>query len=125
MVEARGELAGDGTPEPVPPMSTFDTPIGSDNASNSAESSALPCIPTAVQEHPKPMLEVHAPHEALHTWKGFFIHIAAIVVGLFIAVGLEQTVVYFHHRHQTQELEQQIHDVFENNLRTDAANFRR
>jgi len=71
------------------------------------------------------MLEVHAPHEALHTWKGFFIHIAAIVVGLFIAVGLEQTVVYFHHRHQTQELEQQIHDVFENNLRTDAANFRR
>jgi hypothetical protein len=51
---------GDGTPEPVPPMSTFDTPIGSDNASNSAVSSALPCVPTAVQEHPKPILEVHA-----------------------------------------------------------------
>jgi hypothetical protein len=33
------------------------------------------------------MLEVHAPHEALHTWKGFFIHIATIVVGLFIAVA--------------------------------------
>ena len=38
-----------------------------------------------------PMLEVHAPHESLHTWKGFFIHIATICVGLLIAVGLEQT----------------------------------
>jgi len=38
------------------------------------------------------MIDVHAPHEALHTWKGFFIHIATIVVGLFIAVALEQCV---------------------------------
>jgi hypothetical protein len=40
----------------------------------------------------QPMLDVHAPHEVLHTWKGFFIHIATIVVGLFIAVALEQSV---------------------------------
>jgi hypothetical protein len=39
-----------------------------------------------------PMLDVHAPHEVLHTWKGFFIHIATIVIGLFIAVALEQSV---------------------------------
>ena len=38
------------------------------------------------------MLDVHAPHEVLHTWKGFFVHIATIVVGLFIAVALEQSV---------------------------------
>jgi Rad3-related DNA helicase len=38
------------------------------------------------------MLDVHAPHEVLHTWKGFFIHIATIVIGLFIAVALEQSV---------------------------------
>lgn len=25
-----------------------------------------------------PMLDVHAPHEVLHTWKGLFIHIATI-----------------------------------------------
>lgn len=56
MVEARGELAGDGTPEPVPPMSTFDTPIGSDNASNSAESSALPCIPGRASSFTSPPL---------------------------------------------------------------------
>jgi hypothetical protein len=39
-----------------------------------------------------PMLDVHAPHEVLHTWKDFFIHIATIVIGLFIAVALEQSV---------------------------------
>jgi hypothetical protein len=70
-----------------------------------------------------PMLEVHTPHEAIHTWKSFFIHIATIVVGLLIAVGLEQTVEFFHHRHQRYELgealrrngegnRQYIHDDF-------------
>jgi hypothetical protein len=50
------------------------------------------------------MLDVHAPHETVHTWKDFFIHIATIVIGLLIAVGLEQTVEYFHHRHQVTEM---------------------
>ena len=49
------------------------------------------------------MLDVHPPHEAAHTWKDFFIHIATIVIGLLIAVGLEQTVEYIHHRHQVAE----------------------
>ena len=34
-----------------------------------------------------------------------FVHIAAIVIGLIIAVSLEQTVEFFHHRHQREELE--------------------
>ena len=51
-----------------------------------------------------PVLEVHAPHEPIHTWKSFFIHIATIVIGLLIAVGLEQTVELFHHRHQRHQL---------------------
>jgi len=25
------------------------------------------------------MLDVHAPNESIHTWKSFFIHIAAII----------------------------------------------
>jgi hypothetical protein len=49
------------------------------------------------------MLDVHAPHERAHSWSDFFIHIATIVIGLLIAVGLEQTVEYFHHRHQARE----------------------
>jgi len=52
------------------------------------------------------MLDVHAPHVATHTWKDFFIHIATIVVGLLIAIGLEQTVEHFHERHQLHELRQ-------------------
>jgi len=55
-----------------------------------------------------PMLDVHAPHEVLHTWKDFFIHIATIVIGLLIAVGLEQTVEYFHHRQQVAEIRRSL-----------------
>jgi len=50
------------------------------------------------------MLDVHAPHERIQSWKNFFIHIVAIVVGLLITVALEQTVEFFHHRHQREEL---------------------
>jgi hypothetical protein len=55
------------------------------------------------------MLDVHPQHEAAHTWKDFFIHIATIVVGLIIAVGLEQTVEAIHHHHQRRELEENLH----------------
>lgn len=51
-----------------------------------------------------PMLDVHAPHQTVHTWKDFLVHIAAIVIGLIIAVSLEQTVEFFHHRHQREQL---------------------
>jgi hypothetical protein len=50
------------------------------------------------------MLEVHPPQHAAHSWRDFFIHIATIVIGLLIAIGLEQTVEHFHQRHQLQEL---------------------
>jgi len=56
------------------------------------------------------MLDVHPPHEAAHTWKDFFIHIATITVGLLIAIGLEQTVEYFHHRHQLEEVRAQLEE---------------
>lgn len=63
------------------------------------------------------MLDVHAPHQSAHTWMDFFIHIATIVVGLLIAIGLEQSVEAIHHRHQVTELREQMNDVFENNLK--------
>ena len=49
------------------------------------------------------MLDVHPPHHAASTWRDFFIHIATIVIGLLIAVGLEQSVEWLHHRHQVAE----------------------
>ena len=54
------------------------------------------------------MLDVHAPDEAIHGWKSFFIHIATISIGLLIAIGLEQTVETLHHRHQLDELHESL-----------------
>jgi hypothetical protein len=55
------------------------------------------------------MLEVHAPDAAVHTWKSFFIHIAAICLGLLIAVALEQSVEALHRRHEVAALRQDLH----------------
>jgi hypothetical protein len=48
------------------------------------------------------LLDVHPPHHAAHSWRDFFIHIATIVVGLLIAVGLEQSVEHLHWRHEVE-----------------------
>jgi len=79
--------------------------VGEPQASEDAKSQAS--VP--------PMLDVHAPHSIAHTWKDFFIHIATIVVGLFIAVGLEQAVEFFHHRHQIAETKEALRQEREEN----------
>jgi hypothetical protein len=63
------------------------------------------------------MLDVHPPHSPTHTWKDFFIHIATIVIGLIIAVGLEQTVEAIHHHHQVQELREALKQERQENRR--------
>jgi hypothetical protein len=59
------------------------------------------------------MLDVHPAHHAASTWRDFFIHIATIVVGLLIAVALEQTVEFVHRTHQRHELERDLHSETE------------
>ena len=49
------------------------------------------------------MLDVHPPHHAISGWRDFFIHIATIVVGLLIAVGLENAVERIHDHYQLSE----------------------
>ena len=49
------------------------------------------------------MLDVHPAHHSASTWRDFFIHIATIVIGLLIAIGLEQTVELIHHRREVAE----------------------
>jgi hypothetical protein len=74
------------------------------------------------------MLDVHPPHHAAHTWRDFFIHIATIVIGLLIAIGLEQTVEYFHHRSEAKEAREALRLERETNharYRIDTASFRR
>jgi hypothetical protein len=71
----------------------------------------------AIPEISAPMLDVHAPNEAVHTWKDFLIHIATIVIGLLIAIGLEQTVEVFHHRHQVAETREALRLELDQNRR--------
>ena len=61
------------------------------------------------------MLDVHPPHHAANTWRDFFIHIATIVLGLCIAVGLEQTVEYIHHRHLVAEARDTLREEMSEN----------
>jgi hypothetical protein len=64
---------------------------------------------TTPQEH-APMIEVQDAVHAASSWREFFVHIATIVLGLLIAVGLEQTVEHIHHLHQAYQVEQALYD---------------
>ena len=74
-----------------------------------AETAPMPLPP----RDPAPMLEAHAPHGDIQSWRGFLVHIGAIVIGLLIAVALEQSVELLHHRHQRLQLEEQMRAVLE------------
>jgi hypothetical protein len=60
-------------------------------------------------------LDVHPPHEPIHTWRDFFLHLATITVGLLIALGLEGAVEYLHHRHIVAEARENIRHELELN----------
>jgi hypothetical protein len=62
------------------------------------------------------MIDVHAPHGGIHTWRDFWIHLGTIALGLLIALGLEQGVEWMHHLHQRHQLEQDLHAEAEKNL---------
>jgi hypothetical protein len=60
-------------------------------------------------------MDVHAPHEPVHTWKDFAIHLSIVTIGLFIALMLEAGVEYVHHRHIVAEARANIRTELENN----------
>jgi hypothetical protein len=61
------------------------------------------------------MLDVHPPHQPTHTWRDFFIHIATIVLGLLIAIGLEQLVERIHQRYELRETREALARELESN----------
>jgi hypothetical protein len=61
------------------------------------------------------MLDVHPPHASVHTWRDFFIHIATIVVGLLIAIGLEQGVERLHERHEARDTREALQREYDDN----------
>jgi hypothetical protein len=70
------------------------------------------------------MLDVHPPHAPTHTWRDFLIHIATIVIGLLIAIGLEQSVEAIHHRHERHQLEDNLRAEAETRVPLIQANLR-
>jgi hypothetical protein len=54
-------------------------------------------------EKPAPMIDIHPPHHSVSTRREFFVHLFIVVLGILIAIGLEQTVEYLHHRHLAAE----------------------
>jgi hypothetical protein len=78
-------------------------PIGS----KSVEAEEI-CANTNESEE-TPVIDVHAPHGGVHTWKDFWIHLGTITLGLLIAISLEQSVEWMHHRHERHQLEEDLH----------------
>src|ERR1700729_1381591 len=66
-------------------------------------------------EEVPPVIDVHPPHEPIHGWRDFFIHLATITIGLLIALSLEGCVEWQHHRHLVHEAEASLHREIEGN----------
>jgi hypothetical protein len=61
-------------------------------------------------------MDVHAPHEPLHSWRDFWIHLGTITIGLLIAISLEQGVEGLHPLHQRHALEEDLRAEGERNV---------
>ena len=60
-------------------------------------------------------MDVHAPHQPVHTWRDFAIHLTIVTIGLFIALSLEALVEHAHHRHLVREARENIRHELEEN----------
>ncbi len=49
------------------------------------------------------MLDVHPPHEKIHGFRDFLLHLLTITIGLLIALGLEALVERVHQNHLREE----------------------
>ena len=70
------------------------------------------------------MLDVHPVHGAVRSWRDFLLHIVIIAIGLGLAISLQQTVEYFHNRHQVADTRRALLQEREDNRRTFAAQTR-
>ena len=64
-----------------------------------------------------PVIDVHPPHEPIHGWRDFFIHLTTITIGLLIALSLEGCVEWQHHRHLVHEAEASLRTEIQNNAK--------
>ena len=60
-------------------------------------------------------LDVHPPHGPIHSIQEFMVHLRAITIGLLIALRLEATVEWRHHRSLASEAGENIsHEIRDN-----------
>jgi hypothetical protein len=67
------------------------------------------------------MLDVHPPHERMHGFRDFVLHLVTITIGLLIALGLEGCMEWQHHRHLVHEAEAGLGGEIGRNSKTVAA----
>ncbi len=60
-------------------------------------------------------MDVHPPHEPVHTWRDALVHLGIVTVGLFIALSLEAIVEYVHHRNLVHEARENIRTELQQN----------
>jgi hypothetical protein len=61
------------------------------------------------------VLDVHPPHEPVHGWRDFVVHLFTITIGLLIALSLEGIVEWQHHRHLVHDAEINMHEEIRQN----------
>jgi hypothetical protein len=71
-------------------------------------------------EKPAAMIDIHPPQHAPMTRRDFFVHLGIVVLGILIAIGLEQTVEYFHHRDELQNAREELREDIAANRRSTA-----
>jgi type II secretory pathway pseudopilin PulG len=62
------------------------------------------------------MIDIHPPQHAPMTRRDFFTHLGIVILGILIAIGLEQTVEWVHQRHQRHQLEEDLHAEMQMNI---------
>src|SRR5215469_11971353 len=63
------------------------------------------------------MIDIHPPQHGSITRRDFFVHLFIVVLGILIAIGLEQTVEYLHHAHERRALIENFHHECADNLK--------
>jgi hypothetical protein len=64
-----------------------------------------------------PVLDVHPPHEPVHGWRDFLLHLTTITIGLLIALSLEGLVEWQHHRHLVHDAEASLQTEIRGNAK--------
>lgn len=60
-------------------------------------------------------MEIHPPQHGITSWREFVLHMTTIVLGILIAIGLEQTVEWVHHRQERMLLQSELREEAEKN----------